>query len=276
MFHGGSCLSRRRRATFPEICPVVGCVGGRWACRGARDRPPADAPAAPRRRTGPVLPGARRPFPLAFASCSPRSVKARALRAMRSTSTAWWGDGFGWQSGGTFRWQLVDASGSPRDERGTALVGSYEDLAKAEAPARGTKRGNLRARRSATPRGMNGELRSSGSYEKLGRGTRRRRLPAGRTGALRSSARTKTWPGTRRRRFPAGPNGGNRARRLVRETLWPGRDAGGSPRDEGGKPGRRFRGRQLGGHRQPSRTGPSLGPEAQTPQQRLVFPVDTP
>ena len=30
-----------------------------------------------------------------------------------------WGDGFGWQSGGTFHWQLFDASGAPLGEPGT-------------------------------------------------------------------------------------------------------------------------------------------------------------
>ena len=30
-----------------------------------------------------------------------------------------WGDGFGWQSGGTFHWQIFDAAGEPRAEPGT-------------------------------------------------------------------------------------------------------------------------------------------------------------
>ncbi len=30
-----------------------------------------------------------------------------------------WGDGFGWQSGGTFHWQLFDADGQPQGEQGT-------------------------------------------------------------------------------------------------------------------------------------------------------------
>ena len=30
-----------------------------------------------------------------------------------------WGDGFGWQSGGTFHWQLFDAGGAPLGEQGT-------------------------------------------------------------------------------------------------------------------------------------------------------------
>ena len=30
-----------------------------------------------------------------------------------------WGDGPGWQSGGTFEWQLFDAAGQPTDDRGT-------------------------------------------------------------------------------------------------------------------------------------------------------------
>ena len=30
-----------------------------------------------------------------------------------------WGDGFGWQSGGTFHWQRFDANGAPLGEPGT-------------------------------------------------------------------------------------------------------------------------------------------------------------
>ena len=30
-----------------------------------------------------------------------------------------WGDGFGWQSGGTFHWQLFGADGAPLGETGT-------------------------------------------------------------------------------------------------------------------------------------------------------------
>ena len=96
---------------------------------------------------------------------------------------------------------------------------------------------------------------------------RRWRLPVGRTGEPRSSARTRTWredetpatplDGTRRQRLPAGRTG--EPSRRFRAAAW-----------------RRFRGRQPGGHRLPSRTGPSLGPEPQIPEQRLVFPVQAP
>ncbi|MCY3844658.1 MAG: sialidase family protein, partial [Acidobacteria bacterium] len=47
-----------------------------------------------------------------------RKNPAVAVNAHGETLLAW-GDGPGWQSGGTFHWQLYDAAGRPTDDRGT-------------------------------------------------------------------------------------------------------------------------------------------------------------
>ena len=47
-----------------------------------------------------------------------RKNPAVAVNHRRETLLGW-GDGFGWQSGGTFHWQLFDADGAPLDAQGT-------------------------------------------------------------------------------------------------------------------------------------------------------------